>query len=125
MKCYVCGKELEPGEVMWCIPTWGDGKMHPCHRGEAVHMGISNGRKAMGKEKYEDQRRETIRLLLKMLQAAGVKVRDLRYERKGNEEIVVAYFYNDKSEKAIVTKENLAGMVYETMKQIPELQWGH
>lgn len=60
-----------------------------------------------------------------MLQAAGVKVRDLRYERKGNEEIVTAYFYNDKSEKAIVTKENLAGMVYETMKQIPELQWGH
>lgn len=110
---------------MWCIPLWGDGKLHPCCRGEALHFGISNGRKSMGKEQYEGQRRETIRLLLKMLQAAGVKVKDLRYERKGKEEIVTAYFFNGKAETARVTKENLAGMVYETMRQIPELQWGY
>ncbi len=124
MKCCICGREIEEEEAMYIRPLWRSQKIEPCHETECIHKGVAIGKRRMGKKEYEAKRAETLRLLKKALQSAGVRLRDLVYNDNGQEETVTAYFYNDKQETAIVTKEDLAGMVYETLRQIPELQWG-
>lgn len=40
--CYVCGKEIEPGEEVWARPWGRSGDFMPCHRDHSLRMGTAD-----------------------------------------------------------------------------------